>query len=157
MTIKERSVALREAFPDAGTKKLSQIIGCSYNTVKFHINPRYRKKHLRRANVSSKERAAKHKFILVQFLGGQCSECGFRDCYSALEFHHRDPSTKIGRGVSDVLTGSFDKALEEAEKCVLLCGNCHQMLHEKENDLSSVQTGDTLGVKVGMGVQSMPT
>jgi len=141
MTLKERTIKLKEAFPDAGSMKLGRILGCSNTTVKFHTNSKYRAGQIKKNSANIKERIAKHKFILVQHLGGQCVECGYRECYAALEFHHKDPSQKIGRGVSDCLSGNFDKALEEAEKCVLLCGNCHQKQHEQENNLvtNSVQ------------------
>jgi hypothetical protein len=33
---------------------------------------------------------------LIQYKGGKCSVCGYdKDCPSAYEFHHRDPSTKL--------------------------------------------------------------
>jgi hypothetical protein len=44
---------------------------------------------------------------------------------AALQFHHLDPATKhfsLGRkGVAR----SLEKARAEAQKCLLLCANCH--------------------------------
>ena len=54
-----------------------------------------------------------------------CSLCGYDRNVRALQFHHPDPSLKridvSGRGA----TYSIDVLRAEAEKCVLLCGNCH--------------------------------
>ena len=132
MTKQERAIKLREAFPDATWKELGKIMGCNRLTFRTWVDPEYKNNRLEKTRLLLAERIAKHKFILVQFLGGQCSECGYRDCYEALEFHHKDPAQKIGRGVSDVLTGKFEIALEEAKKCILLCGNCHQKHHAEQ-------------------------
>jgi DNA-binding transcriptional ArsR family regulator len=65
------------------------------------------------------------KLRLVEWAGGRCVLCGYDRCVAALEFHHLDPEAKrfpisrMGR------TCSFDKLVEEARKCVLLCSNCH--------------------------------
>jgi hypothetical protein len=42
-----------------------------------------------------------------------------------LEFHHKDPSTKVS-GLSYMWGhASEDRILEEMEKCILLCKACH--------------------------------
>jgi hypothetical protein len=65
------------------------------------------------------------KEILVAEAGGACALCGYSRCLAALEFHHRDPAAKrfsvAGRGV----TRGMADARQEAQKCVLLCSNCH--------------------------------
>lgn len=154
MTIKQKVVALRKQFPDESWRALGERVGLNRHTVRGYVDPGYQKQRRKLVADNLRERIKKHKFILVQFLGGQCSECGYRGCDAALEFHHKDPATKIGRGVSDVLTGRFELALEEAKKCVLLCGNCHQKLHETENEnnLSIEQSAGIQGVgKTGEG------
>jgi hypothetical protein len=61
---------------------------------------------------------------LVEEWGGCCAVCGYDRCIGNLHFHHVDPSQK-----SFELNLSRGKALEsyrkEAEKCVLVCANCH--------------------------------
>lgn len=59
----------------------------------------------------------------------QCNCCGFND-YRALQFHHeRDKEHNI----SEMMRSGF--ALEtiklEAEKCEVLCANCHQIHHSR--------------------------
>jgi len=123
VSIKDRCKSLREAFPDAGYKKLSRITGVAYGTFRYHTNTAYQENQHSRLRA----KAAKHKFILIQFLGGQCMKCGYRES-DALDFHHRNKSQKT-TAVSNLLDGKFENALEEAKKCDLLCANCHREQH----------------------------
>jgi|SRR6185503_3424381 len=89
-----------------------------------------------------KQRGRKVKYILIQFLGGCCRECGYHGCDDALDFHHRNPSEK-DKSVSDLLTGNFEVALEEAKKCDLICCRCHREQHANEGSLgpNNLSTG----------------
>lgn len=70
-------------------------------------------------------RRRKVKEILVAEAGGKCVVCGYSRHMAALQFHHLDPSTKsFGLGVRGI-TRSLASLKKEAEKCVLLCANCH--------------------------------
>jgi len=65
----------------------------------------------------------------AEFLGGKCKICGYDKCFSALSFHHRDPSKKSFKiGYTNM---SWTKTLKEVKKCDLLCANCHAEVHEK--------------------------
>lgn len=69
------------------------------------------------------------KIELVKYLGGKCKHCGYDKCINALQFHHKDSNEKdftISRK-----SYSFEKLKKEANKCILLCANCHIELHEK--------------------------
>lgn len=48
----------------------------------------------------------------------------------ALEFHHTDPKEK-DFGISTCLTKSIEELKAEADKCILVCSNCHAELHEQ--------------------------
>jgi hypothetical protein len=65
---------------------------------------------------------------LVDSFGGACVICGYSNYIGALEFHHRDPKLKEF-GLGSYRGVNFDKAYEEAKKCVLLCSNCHKEVH----------------------------
>jgi len=69
------------------------------------------------------------KIELLGILGGKCSNCGYKKCPAALDFHHK------GNKESEVMVllknYSKEKALKEAKKCILLCANCHRELHYK--------------------------
>lgn len=79
-------------------------------------------------SVVSWRRRTKQK--LVEYKGGKCSECDYDKCIEALQFHHLDPMEK------DFTIGgkswSFEKLKAEADKCILLCANCHIELHSGE-------------------------
>ena len=79
--------------------------------------------HCRNQAVSNRRRAAKD--ALVAAAGGECALCGYARSPAALQFHHEDPITKAF-GISDRgVTRRLEAALQEAEKCVLLCATCH--------------------------------
>lgn len=65
------------------------------------------------------------KAILVSEAGGRCVVCGYSRNIRALHFHHLDPALKrlglSGQGI----TYSIGTLRAEAQKCVLLCANCH--------------------------------
>jgi hypothetical protein len=71
------------------------------------------------------KRRRKVKRILVEEAGGRCQLCGYDKHPSALEFHHVDPSQKEFSLSHAGVTRSLEKARSEAQKCVLLCANCH--------------------------------
>jgi hypothetical protein len=80
-------------------------------------------RYLRKRRRTLKER-------LVADRGGKCENCGYALSPAVLEFHHRDPTTKefqIGN-----INASWARLLAEAEKCDLLCANCHRRRHAAE-------------------------
>ncbi len=58
-------------------------------------------------------------------MGGSCQICGYARCLVALEFHHLDPAEKAFAVGQHGISRSLEKARKEAQKCVLLCSNCH--------------------------------
>jgi predicted HNH restriction endonuclease len=78
--------------------------------------------HNKKRNLLSKS----IKERLVKELGGACYICGYNKCFEALEFHHKDPAEK-DKKISDF--SSYEKAVEEAKKCILVCANCHREIH----------------------------
>ena len=76
---------------------------------------------------SLKKRRRRRKAELVAAHGGHCIDCGYSGPPAIFEFHHRDPSTKsftLGE-----FSGALEQLLREAEKCDLLCPNCHRIRH----------------------------
>lgn len=67
------------------------------------------------------------KRLLVDKCGGKCSICGYDKNYAALQFHHRDPSTK--EFTIAAKHWGDDNMFSEIEKCDLICGNCHAEIH----------------------------
>ena len=62
-------------------------------------------------------------------LKAQCYRCGYDRYIGALDFHHRDPTQKDLR-MSNNSVG-FDRLVEEAKKCDLICANCHREVHSE--------------------------
>jgi transposase len=77
-------------------------------------------------SVAARRRRVKE--ILVREAGGSCLLCGFSQYIGALQFHHVDPAAKAFAVSRQGVTRSLAKAREEAQKCVLLCANCHAMV-----------------------------
>ena len=75
----------------------------------------------------SRRRRVQIKELLVGERGGRCEDCGYDRSLWALEFHHRDARDKefsLGG-----FLGSIDRVRREADKCVLVCANCHRARH----------------------------
>jgi len=64
--------------------------------------------------------------LLDQLRSVPCADCGGRFAQCAMDFDHRDPSTKV-RGVTRMINGSTDRMLAEAAKCDIVCANCHRL------------------------------
>ena len=64
----------------------------------------------------------------LDYKGGKCLSCGYNNYQGALEFHHLDPNEK-DMNVSDLVHFSIKKLKEEIRKCIVLCANCHRMVH----------------------------
>jgi len=76
-----------------------------------------------------KRRRKKRKKKLVDMQGGECIKCGYDNCLTALDFHHRNPNEKEFGVTECVTTRTWESLKEEAEKCDLLCSNCHRENH----------------------------
>lgn len=59
---------------------------------------------------------------LIQRLGGKCVVCGST---KRLEFHHKDPATKLFAITSGMRSCTQEELTEELKKCVLLCRKDH--------------------------------
>lgn len=85
----------------------------------------------------TQEYQMRNKIRAVNYLGGAC-KCG-ENHPSALQFHHRDPSTK-SFGITTKELSSPKKMpwnsmiIPELDKCELLCSNCHFKHHSTLSD-----------------------
>lgn len=75
------------------------------------------------------KRRKKIKEMLIEYKGGKCMTCGYNKYSDALDLHHKDESTKkFGLSVKG-LTRSWERSKKEADKCILVCANCHREIH----------------------------
>ena len=79
------------------------------------------------AQVVKRQNAYKAEYVKQK--GGCCQSCGFNKYYGALDFHHKDPSEK-NSGLSRMSKRASSPEIQaELAKCVLVCSNCHRMIH----------------------------
>ena len=93
----------------------------------------WRKKNLKQSAEIARTHRTQTKQRLVNEFGGKCRICGFNKSIAALEFHHLDPAQKE----TQVMEGNptFKRAFEEAKKCILVCSNCHRMIHHNNLEI----------------------
>lgn len=75
------------------------------------------------------KRRRRLKQMVVEYKGGKCSLCGYNRCISAFDLHHLDEGTKEFGLSTRGLTRSWVKLKAEADKCILVCANCHREIH----------------------------
>lgn len=75
------------------------------------------------------KRRRKLKEMVVNYKGGQCIVCGYKKYIGAFDLHHLDESQKEFGLASSGLTRSWKRIKEEADKCILVCANCHREIH----------------------------
>lgn len=70
------------------------------------------------------------KRTMIEAMGNKCQVCGYNRCDETMEFHHIDPSQK-NRSFGNLRSNpkSIEILIEELQKCILLCSNCHKEIH----------------------------
>lgn len=80
-----------------------------------------------------KERALRRKLEIINLKGGKCEICGYDKNIAALEFHHINQEEKSFQLDSRHLSNTNVKnILNELNKCILICANCHREIHNKD-------------------------
>lgn len=92
-----------------------------------------------------KEMRHDRKRKLIEAFGGACIRCGYNRCLWALEFHHIEKGVKSFSLSLLGYTCSWDRLIEEASKCELLCSNCHREKEYEERYGGVAQPGRALG------------
>lgn len=96
----------------------------------------------------------KKKLRLVAAFGGKCILCDYDTYVGALDFHHVSRKTKVFSLSVKGLSHSWESILREAQKCVLVCKNCHA---EVEAGITKLGVGDIISnvrdalIVVGVG------
>ena len=97
-------------------------------------NKKHRDSHMDRYRELQREYAKKiirdRKTEAILNFGGSCSKCGYsftKENIAAFDFHHKEDSSK-----KDGINFRLLNYKEELKKCILLCSNCHRILHQNE-------------------------
>jgi hypothetical protein len=78
-----------------------------------------------------KERAKKRKIMLIEKLGGKCKYCGYAKNYASLAFHHVD-GKDFSLDARRLSNSTINSILKEANRCELVCHNCHMEIHHPD-------------------------
>ena len=95
----------------------------------FECSPSYNDNYERAKGITAIRHAIKKQ--LVNYKGGKCEECGYNKCLGVLQFHHNNQEEKDFELSAQYNGGHLDmkKLYAEADKCTLLCANCHGEKH----------------------------
>lgn len=129
--LKDQILKIKSENPDFGYRKIGKLLNCSNNIVRYHLDPEVRKYYKIRRKINKRNSLTK---IKMEF-GGKCKKCGYSKCLDALCFHHIDPKNKTNEVSKLVRKGNYASAYREAEKCILICANCHAELHFETKDI----------------------
>jgi len=73
------------------------------------------------------------KFLSTYKKGKSCALCGYNEHYEILQFHHKDREKKrFEITISKMAKKTSQELKEEMDKCILICPNCHFLLHLRE-------------------------
>ena len=90
------------------------------------------KKNKLKVLIATYKRKKEEKEKWVAFKASlKCSYCD-QNHPAALDFHHKDPKQKNREVSYYVKNYQYTRAMEEVKKCLVLCANCHRILHFDE-------------------------
>lgn len=110
-----------ETLPNGGSRKYC-----------FKCSPPYPKGGSRAGTIAAMRKAMKR--AAVKRLGGKCMRCGYDKCIAALSFHHTNPQEKEFGLAANGNFHNWNEYWAEAQKCILLCANCHAEEHYDEEE-----------------------
>ena len=79
----------------------------------------------------SKEAKKRNWSRIFDKFGRKCMVCGVESEHPIYEFHHHNKEGKEAN-ISRILHHSWEKVSREVEKCILVCANCHRIIHDIE-------------------------
>lgn len=82
-------------------------------------------------NARCTQRWIKRKQKAIEDKGNHCERCNLNitdSHYSVFEFHHKDKTQK-DYDWTKLRLQSADTIKKELDKCILLCANCHRLVH----------------------------
>ena len=109
-------------------------IYCSRKCCKKISDEKYYEKNRLTLNKKMRENHRKRidKFISTYKKGKSCSLCGYNKHYEILQFHHKEPSEKSFEiTLHKIAKKTQEEIKKEMNKCILICPNCHFLLHSR--------------------------
>lgn len=125
----------QELYDSIGSiKAVAKQVGVGHQRLAKVLTLKTRTQTTRSQSVVSWRKRVKQQ--LIEYKGGKCECCGYNVCIEALEFHHLNPSEKDFQisGTSK----SFETLKKEADKCILVCSNCHREIHAGMREVTTI-------------------
>lgn len=99
------------------------------------VQKRYRERNPDKVRDGKREYYRSRKRLAMEILGNKCHFCGIE--YNGknapiFEFHHTDKHNKDDGVTRMLINKAWSKTLDELQKCVLTCANCHNQTHGGE-------------------------
>ena len=90
---------------------------------------RYEEEHREERKVMRAKRRKKLQTFVNEYkLSKGCSVCGYNEHAEALDFHHEgEKEFTIGQACNRTM--SLKRIEKEMKECVVVCANCHRLLH----------------------------
>ena len=125
---------VRRAYYQRNKEKILKATHDRYIKNKEHYleyQRQYRQQN--QCNISEKQKESRHQKLrtLIVYLGDCCMRCGgvFPDC--VYDFHHNNPEEKKFT-IGSYMGYKLETLKKEADKCTLLCANCHRIVHDTQ-------------------------
>jgi hypothetical protein len=102
------------------------------NTEQYYANNKEKVKHY--ATVRYYKNKKHMEEIMNDLKINGCSICGYNNCTYSLEFHHvipEDKNKKIKLTMNGLFRYNDMDIINELNKCILLCSNCHREIEWK--------------------------
>lgn len=117
-----------------------------FGVAKTTANKVYRRQKCRYCYRKTKNILRTRRIDAVNVIKGNrgCVRCKIKDP-RVLEFHHLD-TTKKEFNIADYYYShySFEKLEMEIAKCIIICANCHHILHAEERNEDRLQEGNMI-------------
>jgi hypothetical protein len=104
--------------------EIQGILGCSKGTIAYHLGPGQKDKTRERTN-RARTIGKRKLWDLKEGLG--CFDCKEKYPHYMLDFDHLPEYEKTGSPTQIFHKYSMVKAMEEIEKCEVVCRNCHSI------------------------------
>jgi predicted HNH restriction endonuclease len=107
-------------------KDLGLCISCGEKCGKIRC-----KKCADKFNAYSRKNVRNNKLKVLEYFGNVCSICGFKsEVLDVFDVHHKNPKDKeIEIAYLLKTKRDFNRILDEVKKCILVCSNCHRIIH----------------------------
>lgn len=138
---KERLLAKQKEYKDKNRQEL-RVKARAYNALHKEdikawslANRESRLETYRRYNSKHKDDRINNKVEAILYKGGKCNMCGleYNTCNgSVFDFHHINPEEKDFTISQRLVRQSISEEVkQELDKCILVCANCHRIIHNK--------------------------